>query len=142
VTKLVCLVKFCSVQWALKGGVTTTASGTELRRTGTCGFRLVARAMQYPHTILSRKRTLPAWSRPEVLPCLPLSFARAISRCAATSAPFVGSLHMHPSNVQFSSLQVLQHIVAKVAQSICSEHGMTADPTGIWLRVCLPVSRL
>jgi hypothetical protein len=81
--------------------------------------------------MLFASRMLPAWSRPEVLDCLPLSCARAISRRAATSAPFVGSLHMHPSNVLVTSFKVLQHIVAKLVQSIYSEHSMTADPTGI-----------
>jgi hypothetical protein len=45
--------------------------------------------------MLSRSRMLPAWSRPVVPLWLLLSFARAISRCAATTAPFVGSLHRH-----------------------------------------------
>lgn len=63
-------MKWCTVQWALKGGVTTTASETELRCTGTCGFRLVARGRQYAGKHAGKYPRKPGWLLPLELLCL------------------------------------------------------------------------
>ena len=87
----------CSNQLSLHESDLVTAGVPTLRRSGTpCTVATID---------LVRNRMLPAWSRPEVLLRLPLSFARAISRRAATSAPFVGSLHWHHWVVILQMLQ-------------------------------------